>query len=266
MPAIDHAFAAFEALGPDYDAFTAHHEYEHWTLGLEAVATRHGLEGRRLLDVACGTGKSFLPFVERGWDVTACDQSPAMLVEARRKAGDRVPLHVCDARSLPALGRFDLITCLDDVVNYLTESADLARAFRRMAANLAPGGLLLFDANTLWMFHSFFAETIVVEHDDRLMVWRGHAADLVPGGLAEASLDVFRPNGSGWNRCVGRHFQRHHPEARIRHLLRRAGLHCVAVYGQFPGPRFECPLDELRHSKAIYVARLSSPSQNGRRC
>jgi hypothetical protein len=116
------------------------------------------------------------------------------------------------------------------------------------------------------MYRGFFAETVVVERDDRLMVWRGHAADLPAGGLAEATLDVFRLNGSGWERRVSRHLQRHHPEAQIRRLLHDAGLHCVAVYGQFPGPRFELPLDELRHSKAIYLARPFSPPENGRRC
>jgi SAM-dependent methyltransferase len=265
MAQIDPALAAYEALGPDYDAFTAHHDYELWTLGLEALATRHGLTGRRLLDVACGTGKSFLPFLERGWEVTACDISPAMLAEARRKAGGRASLHVIDARSLPALGSFDFVCCLDDVANYLTDPAELEQAFRRIRANLAPAGLLLFDANTLATYRGFFGETVAVERDGRLMVWQGSAGDLGEGGLAEATLDVVRPNGAAWDRRTSRHLQRHHPERRVRRLLRAAGLECVAVYGQFPDVRFEQPLDELRHSKAIYIARRTSPSENGRR-
>ena len=43
--------------------------------------------GERVLDVACGTGKSFMPFLARGWDVTACDLSPAMLARAATVAG-----------------------------------------------------------------------------------------------------------------------------------------------------------------------------------
>ena len=52
-----------------------------------ARRSRPALRGRRLLDVACGTGRSFLPMLERGYDVTACDISPAMAARAREKSG-----------------------------------------------------------------------------------------------------------------------------------------------------------------------------------
>jgi ubiquinone/menaquinone biosynthesis C-methylase UbiE len=58
------------------------------------IARSHGLSGRRLLDVGCGKGKSFLPMLARGWKVTACDISPSMLEIARAKAGDAVDLSV----------------------------------------------------------------------------------------------------------------------------------------------------------------------------
>ena len=75
--------------------------------------------------MACGTGKSFLPLLERGFDVTACDQCPAMLDIAASKVDGRVTFHCRDLRDLDPIGEFDLITCLDDVANYLTEPGDL---------------------------------------------------------------------------------------------------------------------------------------------
>src|SRR6185369_2545917 len=110
----DHARVAYDAFARDYDDFTAHHDYEAWMTDLEAFALDAGLRGMRLLDVACGTGKSFGPLLERGYAVTACDLSPAMLALASAKAGGRAELSVQDMRALPALGTFDLITCLDD--------------------------------------------------------------------------------------------------------------------------------------------------------
>ena len=62
---------AYDALAPFYDRFTAHHDYELWTSGLLRLARTHGFAGTRVLDAACGTGKSFLPLLERGFEVTA---------------------------------------------------------------------------------------------------------------------------------------------------------------------------------------------------
>jgi len=99
----------------------------------------------RALDVACGTGKSALPLVERGYELTACDSSAGMLARARRALPESVELFQADMRELPAIGSFDLITCLDDAVNYLPGDDDLARALASMAELLAPGGLIVFD-------------------------------------------------------------------------------------------------------------------------
>src|SRR3954452_15991093 len=88
----------YDAMAPDYDLFTAHHDYGTWTRLIEALATECGLEGRRLLDLGCGTGKRFEPFLERGWDVTACDLSPEMLARAEARSRGRARLAVHDVR------------------------------------------------------------------------------------------------------------------------------------------------------------------------
>ena len=85
-----------------------------------AVATRHGLAGNALLDLACGTGNSFLPFERRGFRVTGCDGSAAMLAEAACKAPDVALVHA-DLRSLGVLGRFDLVTSFDDSLHYMPD-------------------------------------------------------------------------------------------------------------------------------------------------
>jgi ubiquinone/menaquinone biosynthesis C-methylase UbiE len=137
----------YDAFAPFYDAFTSASDYENWTEQVLELAARHGLAGDRLLDLACGTGKSFLPFQSRGYRVTGCDSSRAMLAAAAAKAPD-VELVCCDLRELPVLGSFDLVTCFDDSLNYLADVDELLCAFRGISANLARDGLLLFDLNT----------------------------------------------------------------------------------------------------------------------
>ncbi len=264
----DWARGTYEAMAPVYDDFTAHHEYDAWIADLLELLERRGLQGKRLLDVGCGTGKSFLEMLPRGWEVTGCDISPAMLELAREKAGDRVRLLVADMLALPRFGEFDLVWALDDAVNYLLSPKELERALAGMRANLAPTGLLLFDVNALPAYRTFFAETEVVERGGRQLIWRGQAApDVAPGSVCESRLEVApeqghasggEPGAEGGDAPVLVHRQRHFPEAEVLTALASAGLECLDVYGHGLDGIPRQPLDESTHTKAIYVARPTS--------
>src|SRR4051812_27319543 len=115
---LDSAYGAFVAY---YDRFTAAHDYDLWIGVVERLAHRHGWRGGELIDAACGTGKSFLPWARRGVGVQACDRSPEMLRIAQTKCdaeGLDVELAVGDLREPPILRTSSLVTCLDDVLNY----------------------------------------------------------------------------------------------------------------------------------------------------
>jgi SAM-dependent methyltransferase len=250
------AVEAYEALAPAYDDFTAHHDYGLWLGELLPRLEGHGLSGRRLLDVGCGTGKSFLPMLEQGWDVTACDISPSMLELARAKAGDAVELSVADMRALPVFGEFDLVWCLDDAVNYLLSVEELGEALSAMRANLAPDGLLLFDVNTLHAYRSFFAETELVERGGRKLVWRGQAPrDARPGGIYESHFEAEMPDGGEADVEKHVHRQRHFPEEVVLATLSEAGLECLDVYGHGFDAVLKQPVEELVHTKMVYIAR-----------
>lgn len=253
----DHALAAYDAMAPSYDAFTAHHRYDEWTATLEDLAREAGLRGRRLLDVACGTGKSFLPFLGRGYDVTACDVSPRMAAIATRKAAGRAAVSVHDMRTLPRLGEFDLVCCLDDALNYLHTPGEVHAALAGMAANLAPGGVVVFDTNTLLSYRTFFATMSVVQGDGEVLVWDGRtAADLPPRRLARATLEMLRARDDGtWIRTYSHHVQRHHVPSDVHAALTTAGLEPVATRGMYLDGSLSDRLDDLEDTKAIYVAR-----------
>jgi SAM-dependent methyltransferase len=245
----------YDAFAPYYDAFTAASDYEAWARETLVLARRHGLRGRRLLDLACGTGKSFLPFLERGFDVTGCDSSTAMLAEAARRAPG-VRLVQADIRALPRLGRFDLVTCFDDSLNYLLSEHELAAAFAGIEASLDAGGLALFDLNSLLAYRSTFACDSVGEDDGLVFAWRGASTpDASPGCLAEARVDVFAPAGDErYSRATSRHRQRHFPREAVVALLEDAGLECLGVHGVLADCSLIDPADESRDLKVLYTA------------
>jgi SAM-dependent methyltransferase len=246
---------AYEALAPAYDDFTATHDYELWLGHILPRARRQGLSGRRLLDVGCGTGKSFLPMLRRGWEVTACDISAAMLELAQAKAGNCARLSVADMRELPVFGEFDLVWALDDAVNYLLDEEELGKALSGMRANLAPGGLLMFDVNALQAYRTFFAEEQRMERGGRRLVWRGQGSvDAAPGSISEARFEIHF--GTDEERVETHvHRQRHFPEEQVREQLENAGLECLDVFGHGFDAVPKQPVEELEHSKVVYIAR-----------
>lgn len=252
------ALNAYEAMAPTYDAFTAGYEHDRWLARIVALAARHGLSGRRVLDVGCGTGKSAEPLVRRGYTLTACDVSPSMAAIATRRLGANADVLVADMRDLPdSLGRFDLVTCLDDAINYLADVEDLNAAFASARRVLDSGGLYVFDVNTLHAYATAFDQDFVVEAGETLFCWRAERDADVPSLPDEshvAQLDTFVAQSDGnWSRQTSRHQQRHFSDDVIQSTLDGAGLRCIDVVGQSPGIQLSRPPDEMSHSKRLYV-------------
>jgi SAM-dependent methyltransferase len=263
----DPAVAAYELLAPFYDLYT--HDYRHEELlgNIERIALEHGLTGRRLLDVGCGTGKSFLPMLVRGYDVSACDISPGM-VERAREAGDArgAEVFLADARDLPDVGPFDMATALDDALNYLLSDEELALVFGGVARNLRPGGLFVFDLNSLLTYRQFFTRDVASEVGNAFFCWRGEerSEDLVAGSIVSSVIEVFSSSpsssegGECWRRYSSRHVQRHHPPASVDGLLADAGFEVVSRRGLMSGADIDAVGDDELHVKLLYFARLVS--------
>lgn len=255
---------AYDTLAFAYDALTADYCHDEWVPTLESLAQAHGLRGRRLLDVACGTGKSFLPLLERGYAVTGCDASGEMLALAAAKA-PAARLLQADMRRLPALGRFDFVTCLDDSLNYLVSMSDLVAALRGIAANLDDRGVAVWDLNTLGMYRGAFAGDWLTEVGGLFVAWEGETPpDLASGGLAHATVHVFSSaDGESWRRTTSRHRQRHWRAEEVRRAAADAGLVVLATHGQRRGGVIQSWLDELEHTKSVYVACRAGARREG---
>jgi len=249
----DAARQTYEALAPSYEAFTLGfgYQYETWTATLLARAEAEGLHGDRLLDVACGTGFSFIPLLERGWQVDGCDISPAMVEAARAKIGDRAHLHVADMRALPKLGEFDLIWSINSGMNYLLSTDELAATLAGMRRNLAPEGVILFDLMALKTAKTFFTGVFPVEREGKKFTWRGVLGpdEVVAGATGGGRLEEEgKPNPDDLHRM------RHFGEAEVLAAIEAAELRPVAVLGEKDG-KLQEQLDEEDQPTALYICR-----------
>ena len=248
----DPALDAYEAFAPIYNEFNHLNDYEKW-LGqvLLPELEKHGLKRGRALDVGCGTGRAFPPLLRRGWEVRACDLSPAMLERAREEGGREVELDVVDMRELPDYGEFELVLSLNDAVNYLLGDGDPAQALARMRANLADDGLLLFDVNSKGTYDSgaWSGGEHTVEHGGRSWTWRGI-------GEVEGEPSVFETRIEGDDIEPIVHRERFRSEPEVREAMAAAGLDCLAALGMQEVDDqiiLSDPPDENRDYKVVYI-------------
>ena len=146
-------------------------DYAAETVELHDLIQRENPKARSLLDVACGTG-AHLAELRRWYTVEGVDQSPSMLAVARSRLPG-VPFHVADMRTLELGRSFDAVLCLFSSIGYVTEPAEMRSTIGRLAAHVAPGGVLILDG---WVrpdeWRDDFRGEPDIAHDDEVMVVR----------------------------------------------------------------------------------------------
>jgi SAM-dependent methyltransferase len=110
---------------------------------LHQIITEANPPARTLLDVACGTG-AHLAELRQWYSVEGSDISPAMLARAAARLPG-VPLHLVDMRKLDLGRKFDAVICLFSSIGYITDPLELRSTVERLAAHVAPGGVLILD-------------------------------------------------------------------------------------------------------------------------
>ncbi len=110
---------------------------------------RCGIRGRRVLEVACGTGSHSKILVERGYEVTGVDISDDMLRIARSKVKGRAKFLRGDMRDLDAVveGKYDAAICLFSSISYNLTMPDLRRTIQGLYDHLGKPGVVVFDTH-----------------------------------------------------------------------------------------------------------------------
>jgi SAM-dependent methyltransferase len=108
---------------------------------------RHVERGQPALDVACGTGRLLIPFLEAGLDVDGCDVSPDMIALCRERAeqeGLSPTLFVQPMAELDPPRTYRTIYVCGGFGLGSTREQD-AEALCRFHEHLEPGGTLVLD-------------------------------------------------------------------------------------------------------------------------
>ncbi len=249
--------APFTELAKVYDAIFHDVEYEDWAefvlLMLEDLGWQQK-EKMLLLDLACGTAASAVPYVQRGFEVWAVDASVEMLAVAKTKLKpERVLCQNMLELELPVV--FDVIACVFDSLNNLLLHKDVQQVFARVHGHLRAGAWFVFDMNTplgvreLWD-DDRMAGSVKLDGCELQFDWQ-HKYDAAKGlGLVTAHCwgsDLAGNVGDNSFDFTEQHWERGYEPAQVEVWLREVGFADVHFFeypdGVVPGaesPRFWC--------------------------
>ena len=196
------------------------------------VLRKHGVRGKEVLDVACGTGRHADLLAGKGFTVVGIDKNEGMLRIARRKVPKAI-FYRCDMKSFRLPRRFDAILCMFTSMNYNTRMEDLVRTLCNFERHLSDGGIIVFDAPIRKRKAVEQATGNLLDKDTAVLyVWRERGL-LTVGDI----YWIVRKRGrtaqeKGASVVLDRHVLRMYRLAEIKNAIRASGLRSE-VYWDF---------------------------------
>ena len=217
-----------------YDALTANVSYDTVSQVLSSLLTRYGKGRGLLLDLACGTGSVSVRLAKKGYEVIGVDLSPEMLSEAQNKAysaGQNILFLCQDMTALDLYGTVDAAVCTLDGLCHLPDEESVQAALRKVSLFMNPGGVFLFDVNSVYKHRAVLGNnTFVYDTDDVYCVWQNTL--LSDGVTVQMDLDFFEPisDAGDYVRQSERFTERAYPRETLEAMLKKAGFTVLDVF------------------------------------
>ena len=219
-----------------YDLFMDNIDYVGWAEYITDHLKEHGIEDGLVLELGCGTGTMTGLLAQKGYDMIGVDNSEEMLAEAMEKrveSGQDILYLLQDMQEFELYGTVRAIISVCDSLNYITEKEELLQVFRLVNNYLDPGGLFLFDMNTIHKYRDILGDTTIAENrDEGSFIWDNTFDPEKNLNIYE--LAVFLPREDGlYEKCEELHCQRAYLQEEIENLIKEAGMELLAVYDAY---------------------------------
>lgn len=204
---------------------------------LEAEAARQkalAVERNVVVDLGCGTGTLTELLADRGYDMIGIDGSQEMLniaLEKKERSGKEI-LYLCqDMRELELYGTAGAVISVCDSLNYLLEEGEMLQVFRLVNNYLYPGGIFLFDFNTVYKYETVIGDSVIAENrEDCSFIWENYYD--AEGQINEYDLTVFarvedRDGEDMFRRFTETHYQRGYTLEQMRGIIEKAGMEFI---------------------------------------
>ncbi len=190
-------------------------------------------EKNLVVDLGCGTGTLTNLMYKRGYDMIGIDSSEAMLdvAQNKRHANEYDILYINqDMRDLDLYSTVGTIYSVCDSVNYLLRDSEVARTFELVARFLHPGGLFIFDFNTVYKYDKIMGDSTIAENrEDIAFIWDNYYD--YDSRINEYNLSIFvgQDDPDIFRRYTETHYQRGYTLEHMLGFVKGAGLEVVLV-------------------------------------
>ena len=234
------AYTSFAAV---YDTFMDNIPYEEWEKYLKSLLYEYGVREGLVLELGCGTGNMTEILAQSGYDMIGVDNAEEMLeiaIEKRMKSGLDILYLQQDMREFELYGTVKAIVSVCDSVNYILEEEELEEVFRLVNNYLDPGGVFIFDFNTVYKY-------IAENREECSFIWDNYYYEEERINEYELSLFIREGDSELYRKYQETHFQKAYDLETMKRLITQSGLEYITAYDAFTK---EAP---TRVSERIYV-------------
>lgn len=241
---------AYTSFARVYDTFMDNVPYEQWGEYVCGLLEEYHIKDTLVLELGCGTGSLTEYLAGRGYDMIGIDNSSDMLeiaMEKKQASGHDILYLMQDMREFELYGTVAAAVSICDSMNYITSEDELRQVFSLVNNYLDPGGLFLFDLNTIYKYEQLLGDCVIAENREECsFIWEN--SYFPEEEVNEYDLTIFiREEGGLYRRYEETHYQKAYSLTVIRRLLKEAGMEFVAAYDAFTR---EAPKED---SERIYV-------------
>ncbi|OLS41621.1 class I SAM-dependent methyltransferase [Bacillus sp. MRMR6] len=220
-----------------YDELMQDAPYSEWVRLVKDKQKKYNIEGKSLLDLACGTGELSVRLAKEGFSVTGIDLSSDMLAVAQAKAeaaGVTIPFYEQNMAELEGLDSFDVIGIFCDSLNYLPSAEEVIHTFSKVFQHLKAGGLFIFDVHSIYKINQVFINQTYAAADDHLSyIWNSFSGEQPNSVEHELSFFVLDEQSNKYDRVDELHYQRTYSVQQYTKWLAEADFELLEVSADF---------------------------------
>lgn len=227
---------AYTSFAEVYDRFMDNIPYKDWCEYVTGLLNEYGIRDGLILDLGCGTGSLTELLAERGYDMIGVDNSEDMLqiaMDKREKSGKDILYLMQDMREFELYGTVRAVLSICDCMNYILEYEDMVKVFRLVNNYLDPGGIFIFDLNTIYKYETLMGEsTIAEDREECSFIWDNYYDK--ESKINEYDLSLFiRQEEDLYRKYTENHYQRAYSLEEVKLAINEAGMDFVSAYDAF---------------------------------